>query len=90
MVCGCMGVAGAHASASGITLQTSQHMQPKLRQLHFAVCHGKAHIAHSLVLTPHCRCSSRSRPFTVLLLQLLLLLAASPDAAACRGVLAAA
>ena len=28
MVCSCMGVAGAHAAASGIMLQDPQHMQP--------------------------------------------------------------
>ncbi len=31
MVCGCMGVVGAHATASGTTLQASQHMQLQLR-----------------------------------------------------------
>ena len=46
-------------------------------QLHLAVC-GEAHIAHCLVLTPHCRCRSSSRAFAGLLLLLLpLLLAAS-------------
>ena len=48
----------------------------KAAQLHLAV-RSKAHIAHCFVLTPHCRCRSRSRPFAVLLLLPLLLLAAS-------------
>ena len=79
MVCGCMGVAGAHATASGIMLQTLQHFQAKLRSC-TSPSAARPLSVHCLVLTPDCHCRSRSRPFAVLLLLqllLLLLLAAS-------------